>query len=53
MFDFYWINYEIQSTISLLGGPQCHIRQFSGKSHHSKFSTCTFLCYTTNANCRS
>ena len=33
--DCYWINYEMQLTISLLGGPQCHIRQTSRRSHHS------------------
>ena len=48
MHDCYWINYEMQSTISLLGGLQYHITQFSGKSHQPRFSTCTFLCYTTD-----
>ena len=47
MLHCYLINYEMQATTSILGCPQCHIMQSSGKSNHSKLSTCAFLCYTT------
>ena len=43
-----WFNYEMQTTITLLGGLHYLIWHFSGKSHHSMFSTCAFLHYTTN-----
>ena len=32
MLDSYWLKYVIQSVITIYGCPQCHIRQFSGKS---------------------
>ena len=47
MFDAYWFNYEMQTTITLLGGPHYIIWHVSGKSHHSLFSACIFLYYIT------
>ena len=43
-----WFNYEMQTTITLLGGLHCVIRHFSGKSHHSMDSTHAFLHSTTD-----
>ena len=47
MFDAYWFNYEMQTTITLLGGPHYLIWHSSGKSHHPMFSVCAFLYYFT------
>ena len=47
MLDTYWFHNEMQTTITLLGGPHYLIRHSSGKLQHSLFSTCTFLYYIT------
>ena len=48
MLDCYWINYGMQTTITLEGGLHYIIWHISGKSHHSIVSSCTFLHSTTN-----
>ena len=37
----------MQSTISLLGYPQCHIRQSNRDSYHINLSACTCLYFIT------
>ena len=48
MLECYWINNEMQSTNSILGCLQCHIRQSSVKSCHTLLSTCAFLYFITD-----
>ena len=43
-----WFNNEMQTTITLIGGPHLLVWHFSGKSHHYVLSTHAFLPYTTD-----